>query len=1363
MKPAEESSVAAMAASSSMPIEEQDALSKGELIVSDPPSAPPRSMKRTKKEPSSKAPAPIPSKKSALLQNLEQKLVNPDGWFIKKLQEIDENLFKYKGATVGEKAYSRKCASYDDRQPSVMTQDQYENMRTVYENDRIFWVVYPIDGNRDPIPPMGTEETIYIMRYGSSADSLNYYFCPEYYCLSCEIMVREVDFTSTVDRNGKPKPANTCPFCKGKLIAYKKAAMDGYTVIRRKKADSSLIHHKFIDFMSKTTHPKNLPLPCCFRKEHHVRLSDKEFGHIRDALRPQDPDIPESKAMERVEEIESDEEPDYKDLVLNSKNPIEFAKLFETVHQQYIMDSNAQLTPGKFAAIPPLFDTFFHQNSKEDIVTRITIKLKLRATAHGFLRIGTESTIYESLLGVIAPLLTKNTIAEVKEMIEQLVRPRIFMNSHFGNLVLEFFNPADGSAMPPTRQELMNFAQMELGIPLTSANTYAIIRIYNSFKRFMRFINDPTQRKDLRHIQPLLAEPELFTTRGIQLVIMEDNGTEPITVKCPIFGLSPDRHKKNDIVFLSRTMKTIGSTKNKYAHYELYVYTTNRPARGAETEIHENIIRWDYNSRRHWPDIVRTRVDEYLHQCQSRYRSIYSSQQGVHPMAMIPLSYAVRMAPYAPEGIVKDSYNHIVAITFRVKQGSQNTVCIPVIDDGAISILSSVIFKSIYLDWADVVPASINEYVSFYHKLSNLFSLYPGYSIQHVVVQRIDDTISGIQLANGLYLPASPPNVPSQTEEQTIQELGLDTVKVTEMEWKINRELSATKDISPQTPWQNVTRPITQEDKCGSDPEIVHDTTKEDLDELYQVFRLIVSNWMTSSQGGPEIRKMVEDIIFNDDLPEYERRKRMYIMLSPTMLSWFYEDDEHWERSSTSFLRKDCRLITSEEDCTGSCHWRQEDQKCLIHVPKEMDLHEEKGARVVNTAELFVKRVVDDLVRFPNRRLQLMRKGQISKVTTITKPIRDGDQYMIPEASITWSNLLRFDWLKQIPEEAKYYEEMSREATEEDVLLPSGDLPVELQGLLGDDTVLRFKAISDKKFPIVKISGMMDVSLEELGLEMKSPTFTYSSLKEYVLLKNTPIGFIHIGEEQPVRFLKPAIGYHDASMIIVQINDVFGLLIEEDGNPLVQLANMPNSLKEAWSKASVVLMKKKVVKPPAEEEMAPPLLIGVPQILEKQGQVPLIVQTQAEQTGAPRVMKRVKKPLPPPMVMEEEPIKAPRTMKRVPKSTATPSKEQAAPPAVSSEPVVAPPRSMKRVPKSTTASIEAEQKQEASTPSAPRSMKRNPVPQTLSVIPEQESMSSSSASTSTSTMPTPLRSMRRVPRMSVSSSSSSSSSSSTPL
>jgi hypothetical protein len=44
----------------------------------------------------------------------------------------------------------------------------------------------------------------------------------------------------------------------------------------------------------------------------------------------------------------------------------------------------------------------------------------------------------------------------------------------------------------------------------------------------------------------------------------------------------------------------------------LYLHTSNKPAKGSEKDIHEPIIKWDYASRRFWPEIVQRRIDEYI-------------------------------------------------------------------------------------------------------------------------------------------------------------------------------------------------------------------------------------------------------------------------------------------------------------------------------------------------------------------------------------------------------------------------------------------------------------------------------------------------------------------------------------------------------------------------------------------------------------------------------------------------------------------------------------------------------------------------------------------------------------------------------
>jgi hypothetical protein len=94
--------------------------------------------------------------------------------------------------------------------------------------------------------------------------------------------------------------------------------------------------------------------------------------------------------------------------------------------------------------------------------------------------------------------------------------------------------------------------------------------------------------------------------------------------------------------------------------------------------------------------------------------------------------------------------------------------------------------------------------------------------------------------------------------------------------------------------------------------------------------------------------------------------------------------------------------------------------KCLLHVPARTPLDKD---RMVSTSELFTKRIIDELVRFPNRRKQLMKRDGISKVSTLLRPIHEGDQYLIPESSSTWTQLLQLDWNKSVPESPHYYEE----------------------------------------------------------------------------------------------------------------------------------------------------------------------------------------------------------------------------------------------------------------------------------------------------------------------------------------------------
>ncbi len=1128
-------------------------------------------------------------------QEEEQKLVDPTSWFIRKLQSIDKRLFEFKTGPNDKNGYSRKCAGNEDRQPAVLTKEQYDRMREIYEDDPIVWIEYPLTGSSEPQESFVIEETITVMRFGSSTDTIRYYFCPRYFCLVDEIMIRPVEFEGTTDRDGKRKSPNSCPFCHGKLIVNDKKAVLGHTVVRRENKPKSNKYHKYIDFLAKTSHPEKFALPCCFTTQSTLRISDERFKHLRSYL--------QEESLEQAIEAQPEE---YEELIYQGDRAIEYSVLLQTIHKRYILESNKQPEPGIFATASSSFDAFFSQHSGEQIVKRSPMLLKVRPNAQGFLRVGTENTLHESLLGVIAPLLNRNTIADVKERIIEVMIPRIFINSHFGNLVLEFYDPTDGRTMPSTQMELMTWAQSKLGIALTSNNRYALLRIYNAYHQFISFIKDPMRRKDLRHIQPLLAEPGLFTPRGIQLLIMDDHGADPVTIKCPTFGVSMDRNRKNDIAFVSRSVKSSITSDTPYTRYELFVYTSNKPAKGGELEIHESIVKWDYASRRYWPDMVKKRVDEYMTQCESRYRTLYTSQQGVHSMAMIPLSKAIESTLYTPDGIIKDSYNHLVGVTFRVKAGSSFLVALPVVDDGVVSISHTFSIKNIYLDWDEFKAAPVEDAIGYYQReLEPLFSLYPGYRVKYVARRGSD--IVAIQLENGLYVPVAGPRDEAALEA-LMKASQIGSVSIKHFEWEVDRELAGMRSKQNDQNWKSFTELQTSEDRCGSDPEITRTSSYKEWEESYQQFRLMVSNWITGEKAGPTIRKGIEEIIFNDDLPEFERRKRLYIFLSSTLLSWFYPDRDNWEKGSTTFLRKDCRLIESPDSCTGSCYWKEDEGKCLLHVKETTELSDTPGQRAVSTPELYTKRVIDELVRFPVRRKQLMKKGEISSIVSIVEPIRDGDQYIIPESSPTWTNLLRLDWAKVVPEESKYYEEQSREATENDQKIPEGDMPPALQAILGD-TSLRLRSPPNSGQSFLPFTAILGITMGQLGLEENATRLNKNALIQYVRYTSKPIGMINLTGDIPdgekeIMFAKPFSGIFHSVTIFVFLPGQSGILVEEDGVPTVTLSKLPASINERWKSAGLVQLRQKQASPvesSAAVAAATPVVPLIVQAAQKRG------------------------------------------------------------------------------------------------------------------------------------------------------------------
>jgi hypothetical protein len=1123
-------------------------------------------------------------KEKKVKKELTREDINPDGWFLRQLKSDetgDASLFEFK-PTIKDKSYAKQCAANEMRMPNVLNKAQFEDMLRVYKKEvdegTLFFNVYPLKaGQKDKIAGQGgipsDAKEITISRYGSSKESEKYYFCPELFCLRDKKMILESDFDAEEDREGEPKDEYTCPFCKGTEIMDRKKAQAGATVLRRiaKEKASPPRPHLYIGFVgtksSKSSHPQELGLPCCHLEKKTLRIIDKQYeklGWLKlDADRGTYLDVErvteEDKAVETVtkarekvksikKRVDDAEEAGY-------RGAIAYEPIFDQINTAYIVDENKDLSPGRIGILPGPFDTYFQQNSST-FVKRTMTQQKLAPKSRGFLRMGVEigpltakcdvePRPIESLLGVLAPLLHANSINEVRGLLLTAITGpggvKIFVNANFGNLVNEFYVPSDPDLgidrdlenMTDTTKiditpKLRTWAQNNLHVTVTEANHYAVRRIYKSYNRFQVFLRDKTQRKDLRHLTTFLSEASLLgdnNRRGLQIIVLEwSAGQEKVVVKCSPYGFSLEHELENDFVFLWHNGKGV---------YELIFYAELTP------EEKTTILRWKYKNKSKWPRIVQDRVNEYMSQCQSQHTSIFTSQMNIKSESLVPLSMALTTTlsvtykdvkyDVEPYGIVRDSYNHAVFVLYPVKPvrigPDSEMVAMPIVDDGFFPK-----HQQLYLDVQDFTSAPANVVIDYYAKyLTPIFAMYPGYKVKNTV-RTGKGPVVGVRLENRIFIHTEDAQEGSDLSAYPDKERKVD-------EWDINRDLS---------------------EPCGSAD--IKDNTQKRLEELYQYFRYTVANWI-ATEGGDEVQESIESIVFDRMLPDFEKRKRLEILCGTFArdsdrehgwLGWMQPTTEQWDMPS-GLLRKDCR-VQEKDQCDGACIWKEKEGVCALHVDEEVSIR--STGDMVNTRQLFTRRVIEELIHFPRRRKELLQ-NRVSQMSTIVEPIREGDQYIIPEKGMTWLALLRLDWRPQEQEVPLFYEEMAT-PPEGGLKDDAPVLPEGLQGLIGSKTRYEIWISSEES-----LAAFLQVSEFRLDDTMIQP---------YVRRTNTPIGIVDLrGDEPTIRFVKGVGEEPTQALVFVAMEDSVGLLVDKRGRPTVSIAGLDGMLLERWRMAEKVV------------------------------------------------------------------------------------------------------------------------------------------------------------------------------------------------
>jgi hypothetical protein len=283
------------------------------------------------------------------------------------------------------------------------------------------------------------------------------------------------------------------------------------------------------------------------------------------------------------------------------------------------------------------------------------------------------------------------------------------------------------------------------------------------------------------------------------------------------------------------------------------------------------------------------------------------------------------------------------------------------------------------------------------------------------------------------------------------------------------------------------------------------------------------------------LRKQVEDIIFNPLLPLFERRKRLNILLGSTILEWM-DTEEEFKDEQKSLLRVDCRM-QQESRCSGQCVWKPSTAKCMIHVPEEESTD-------VHVPEILMRRLIEELLRFPERRRQLLEK-QVSPLVPLKDPILIRHQYIIPQASLAWQDMLRTDLIGSVKEVKKFYEEMSSDAKPRllKVETEEGDIPTNLGNLLGEDEEIKGlylyrPKLGESKFTIQPFLVSLGVFESNIGLEDDAKALTADSMRELTLLTRRPIMQVDIrGNDINLLSFAPAKRMKDPTPLIIVAMD----------------------------------------------------------------------------------------------------------------------------------------------------------------------------------------------------------------------------------
>jgi hypothetical protein len=896
----------------------------------------------------------------------ESALKIPADYYMVRLKKADEVLFGYKPLP-RTKGYSKTCQRQDERQPNIMTLAEYARVRRCYR-ERVRFVDLPPNKPSDlPVIPGYDPKkkktipdevfmsdpttglpmwTVYGYESKTAVGEFRYLICAELWCERDNLPLLRTEFEGEAGR-GFAKPANTCPFCGGRVISVFNDPKPGESVIVRLPKEATGKIHSFVGTISVSNkHPQGFPLPCCdttprLLKKYLEAQAKNTLVYGRE-LAVLDDDVAAAPAAEEEfaepppEAVAAAADDEHEEI------DIDYMKILGSMPTQYILGADKVLDAGKLGLLPASLDTFFGQDSARSM-ERKGIRATFAEGANLFVRLGVDNRLRTpgmNLFAGLAPLLGYNSAAHARREIIKKRFVRAFESANYGTLVAEF---AAKSTLTDREIEasLQAFAgeyAYELG-----ANRAHVARLYKAWVTYLAYMADKRKSKHLRHLEHLLAQPGVITPRGLLLVVLEwDQRTDKVSVVCPSFGIPTAS------IFGDVPIGFVWHNPQDDSWSPIVLYNGSRDAvrffgeRSPDLEL--------------LPRRLRTSLQQWLRDWRSSSLGcgrpappphVWTPDRDTTPLPRLS-QMSRRVKGYTPTKLVRDRSNRLAGVLMA--GGGATPMFVPCLDDGALMDQTPRVFE------AEMIPSvPLETYLRFYDELA---AEWPALKPVVVLAKMEDATqIVGFRTQVGAMVPVTAAALGAAPA-------GLPVEQVDAFPWERDALILRAPDAAVG---------------IGAALEEMTANPEEQMAEAYQHLRMSLSSWLVRDARGPAMRRDLAALL-KAGLPLYEKRKRLDIVLEPIIREWV-APQQTTERKALSLLRQDCLTITEEGSCTGACSWSG--GRCLIHAPFR--------AAGTDPVRIFTARLSDELLRYSGQRREIL-EGSVPAIRTPRGIVRVGDE-----------------------------------------------------------------------------------------------------------------------------------------------------------------------------------------------------------------------------------------------------------------------------------------------------------------------------------------------------------------------------------